>query len=109
MKPLYFIDGIEEKLTEYFTHNFPDELSDLASRVYMDEVNDIEIQTLETSNEGMRIIGYANMSVKLEYEPSDDQAEMYESFPVEFDITLDSSQEIKEVNKFLIDTATYYE
>ncbi|MEM6845519.1 MAG: hypothetical protein AAF632_25115 [Bacteroidota bacterium] len=101
------IEGIEKKLTEYFTRNFPSELSNLASRVRMGNVTDIEIQTLETSSEGMRITGYASISVDLDYES--ERVEMYESFPVEFDITLNSSQEVEKASKFLIDTAAYYE
>jgi hypothetical protein len=103
------IEGIEEKLTDYFVHNFPDELSDLASGVYMGKVTDVEIQTLETSGKGMRITGYANISVDLDCEPSHERIETYEIFPMEFDIFLDASQEVKEVKRLSIDTATYYE
>jgi hypothetical protein len=108
---------LAELISEYLLEEFPDELSELATHVRLDEVSDIELDSVEIKDLEIFVDGSGVVSVELQYGSDGDQArgdgvKTSDSFPFEFEVTLayrDEKLEITEVDKLKVDNSSFYE
>lgn len=109
------INGIEQLISNYVHNELPDELDELSSNTIPDEVADIDIDEITVSGNSIFVKGGGVVTVELQFGSEKDNNEgfkTYDNFPFDFDMTLEYNSnnklEIKKVNKFKIDTSSYY-
>jgi Holliday junction resolvase len=107
------IIGLDLLFYDQFINDIPEELMQLSQRTRVEEVSDIEIEVL-TLNDGENIYvkGKGLVSVTLESGIAEDIAEMEDSYPFTFEITLSASNkelEIVELLELIVDNSSFYE
>lgn len=112
------IEDIETLISNHIHNTLPFELDELSSHTRPDEVFDIDIDEINISGENIYVKGDGVVSVELQFGSDGDQDKgdgfkSYDNFPFDFEITLayNSKKELKivEVDKFDIDTSSYYD
>jgi Holliday junction resolvase len=107
------IIGLEQLFYDHFINDTPEELNDLSSGTRIEEVSDIEIDELTINNgEDINVKGKGIVSVTLEWGPKDDNAEMDDSYPFTFEVTLsaaDKKLQIIDILELKVDTSSFYE
>jgi len=106
------VDGLDNILLSYIIENFPDELDELSSHTLVESVDDVEVSAVDIDRGRIRVSGRGVVSVRLEYGSASDQEHDIgyasdDSFPFEFDITLDSNLEIVDVDHLEVDTSSF--
>lgn len=111
------IEGIEQLLTLWMLEHLPDELDQLSSHTFIEEVADIEIDEIMIKKSLIYVSGAGIVEVELQYGSDSDQLtgdgmKAGDSFPFNFDITLAFNRDMKlfieEVNELKVDTSSYY-
>ncbi|MFN8298324.1 MAG: hypothetical protein U0T75_04395 [Chitinophagales bacterium] len=111
------IEDIDTLITNYIHYELPTELDALSTHTRPDEVFDIDIDEINISGENIFVKGDGVVSVELQFGSDVDQDKgdgfkSYDNFPFDFEITLAYNSkkelEIVEVDKFDIDTSSYY-
>ncbi len=103
------IEGLEEKLLMFLSDNFPDDLDELSSHTHLQDVNDINIDSIQVTTEGVQVIGNGVVDVELNYGNNSEGINSNWSFPFSFDVTLDHKLEVSSENKIEIDTSSLSE
>jgi len=112
------IENLEMLINEYFHSEFPSELDVLSTHTRPDEFSDIEIDEINIADENIFVKGNGVVSVELQFGSDGDQSKgdgflSYDKFPFSYEVTLayNSDRELKiiEVEKFEIDTSSYYD
>lgn len=92
--------------------DLPEELDVLSAHTILDNVEVIDVDSIDIRPGGLRIVGSASVSVTLEYGGGEarDGLEMNDHFPLRFDLELDRSHESPSVVHHLeVDTSSFYE
>jgi Holliday junction resolvase len=112
------IDDFEILITNYIHSDLPSELDELSTHTRPDEVFDIDIDEINISGENIFVKGDGVVSVELQFGSDGDQNKgdgfkTFDKFPFEFEMTLayNSKRELEiiEVDKFDVDTSSYYD
>lgn len=103
------IEGLEEKLGTFLGENLPDELDELSSHTIIEAVNDINIESIRVTTEGVQVIGNGVVDVELNYGNNSEGVSSNWSFPFGFDVTLDHELEVSSNAKIHPDTSSWYE
>lgn len=92
--------------------NLPEELDVLSAHTILDNVEVIDIASIDIRPGGLRIVGSATVSVTLGYGGGEarDGLEMNDHFPLRFDVELDRSHEsVAVVHRLEVDTSSFHE
>jgi len=112
------IDDFEILITNYIHSDLPSELDELSTHTRPDEVFDIDIDKINISGENIFVKGDGIVSVELQFGSDGDQNKgdgfkNFDKFTFEFEMTLAYNSkrklEIIEVDKFEVDTSSYYD
>jgi Holliday junction resolvase len=112
------IDNIEQLISNYILNDLPSELDELSSHTRPDDVTDVDIDEITISENTIFIKGDGVVSVELQFGSDGDNdkgdgLKTYDNFPFEFEMTLEYNDnkelEIIDVDKFEIDTSSYYD
>lgn len=112
------IEELEVLLTHYILNDLPSELDELSSHTRLGEIYDIDIDEINISGENIFVKGDGVVSVELQFGSDSDQDKgdghkTYDNFPFDFEITLGYNSrkelEITEIDKFEVDTSSYYD
>ncbi|MDO4958191.1 MAG: hypothetical protein Q4E68_02905 [Prevotellaceae bacterium] len=105
-------EGLEQMLFDYLITDTPGELVSLGPHGAMIEyVEDVDLNTIKITDNEASISGTCNVEVEIEYD-QEDNLSFDMSFPATFDIVCENDGEtwsITEVNKFEVDTDSFYE
>jgi hypothetical protein len=107
------VDGLEKKLCNYLMENFPSELDEISTHTQIEEVSDVSVSSIVLGPSTTEIRGTALVGVQLVYGSESDRendsgAEMDDSFPFQFSLTLNEDREIGEVEELTVDTSDFY-
>ena len=108
------IEGLENEILEDMTsHGTPSELDELSTHTMVDEIVDIEIDSIDVKDTNIFISGSGTVGVTLRYgsdsdERHDDGSESLDSFPFTFDLTMTRDFKIEE-SEYRYDTDSFYE
>ncbi len=112
------IENFEQILWEYLLDNLPDEIDMLSTHSRIDEIIEIDLDEIEIKSKNIFVKGIGVLSAELQYGSDGDQAkghgfEMTDTYPFDFELTLeynaDKDLKIMEVDKFDVDTRSFYE
>ena len=89
-------DGLNELLYENIINNFPNELDILSTHTYIEEISDIDISSIEITDNGLKANGSGSMYLRLQYGSdsdikSDIGAEDYMTVDFFFKVTVNVS------------------
>jgi len=101
------IGGLDERLLASLTEDLPQELHDLATNVLIQDVSDLDIESLEVKEEAIRVKGDAVLDIHLEYGGGEEKDGMSTpaSLPFTYDIELDHKLNIAKIHEIKIDTS----
>lgn len=106
------IEGLEEELFDYLINNFPSELDILSTHTRIKDVSNIDIDKITVEPDMISVSGSATVEVSLQYGSDREQEEgdiMNDSFPLKFEVVLDSDLKIQDVQQMDIDTSSWFE
>ncbi len=104
------IDGIDDALLNYLLHEHPaQELMELSSDTQIENIHDVEIDSLTWHENEMQATGTAVVSAELSWAggESRDGAVTLADFPLTFKAILDSERKIKSA-EIRVDTSDWY-
>lgn len=105
-------EGLEQMLLDYLISETPGELVTLGPRGAMiEDVEDVDLNTIKITDNEAYISGTCNVEVEIEYDQEDNLG-FDMSFPAMFDVVCENNGDtwsIIEVNKFEVDTDSFYE
>jgi Holliday junction resolvase len=104
------IAGLDRELFDYLANNLPANLEQLSSGTRIENVVDVDIDSVEVTTEGIKVVGSGTVEVELAY-GSDTGQEGYSwstNFPLSFDIELNHNLYIQRVNDMDVDTSSFY-
>lgn len=104
------IDNIEGILYDHIMQESFSELEELAGRVSVDDISDVDIDSIEVNSSGIDVQGTGLLSASLEYGGGDhnDGLSVDYDFPFTFRITLNHDMNIVE-DEIDIDTSSFFE
>jgi hypothetical protein len=103
-------ENLSQIIFDYLIENIPSDLDSLSTHTRIEDVIDVDIDSVSITEYNIHIGGTASVEVELQYGSSREQeGELYDSFPLEFDLTLDREFNIEEVNNLSVDTSSFYE
>lgn len=112
------IAEIESLLFNALINRLPSELDELSTHTRIDEITEIDIDEISINGHAIFVKGDGVVSVELQIGSDGDLVrgdglESHESFPFDFEITLEynvnKGLEISEVDKFYVDTSSFYD
>lgn len=92
--------------------DLPSELDALSAHTVLDDVEVVDVDSVDIRPGGLRLVGSASVSVTLEWDGGEarDGAEMKDHFPLRFDLELDRSHEsVAVVHRIDVDTSSFYD
>jgi Holliday junction resolvase len=104
------IEDFESELLDYFfDHDTPNTLNNLSSGTRVEDVTDIEIETVELTRSGTRVRGRGYVDLELNYGGGveKDGVTAFDSLPFSFDVELDSDLHIVEMRGLTFDTSSF--
>jgi len=91
------------------SHGVPDQLDQLSSHTYLDEVVDVDVDSIDIDPERIKLKGTATVGVILgQGSESEDDNRLYDSFPFTFKITISHEMAVEDA-VYDFDTSSYYE
>lgn len=82
-------DGLENMLFDYLINHMPDELDILSTHTALEDINDLEINSISIVGDKIKIEGSARIDVELKYGSThDDIDEMNDSFEFVFRVNI---------------------
>ena len=89
-------DGLNELLYENIVNNFPNELDILSTHTYIEEISDIDISSIEITDNGLKVNGSGGIYLRLQYGSDSDiktdlGAEDYMTVDFFFKVTVNAS------------------
>lgn len=112
------IDNIDQILWEYLLTEIPDDIDMLSTHSKVDEIIEVDLDEIEIRGKTIFIKGDGVLSAELQYGSDGDQIrgdgfKMTDTYPFDFEFTLEYDQngdlKIIEVDKFDVDTRSFYE
>ena len=108
-----FIEGIEVILHQIL-HEDTSQVDNLATHVFLDEIYDVDISSVDIHTERIYVIGSGSVSYELQYgSDSDirhgDGVRSTEAFPFTFRLYLNHILDVDEVEEIDIVTSSFYE
>lgn len=110
------IDGIELELFNSFIEDVPNELDALSTHISIEEIIDVDIDEINISDKFIFVKGDGVVNIQLQFgsngdQDRDDGFKTYDSYPFDFDITMEYNDgfKITEINSLNIDTSSFYE
>ena len=102
-------DGIETLLRNFLSNNLPDELDRLSTHTRVDDVYDVEIQSISVKDEVIKLEGNATLVVELSYGSDKEAYEdvEHECFEFVFRVAISENKIIR--NYFKFDVEHFYE
>lgn len=110
-----FVEGLEEALCEEMERELPDDLDTLATHVRVEDVADVDVQTLTVQGNRLDCKGTGVVAVELQYgsdgdQDRDDGWKDTASFAFTFDVSLvvgDERIDEMEINEISVDTSDF--
>lgn len=106
------IDGIEEKIFDYIVSNgTPSDLDELSTNTTIDDIQNVTINRIEISHEGIWIDCEGQVSVDLSYGSGKDEESFGMTFPFLLKGTLEykgDELKLEDVEEFRADTSEFY-
>lgn len=106
------IDEFQTVLYQAIINYMPDELLELATHVYLDDVEEINFNKVVIEYGNISVRGNARVDVNLEYGSGSDGIVSSDSFPLEFKVDFSYSDknqiDISEDPEFKVDTSSFY-
>ena len=107
------VDRLQQHLLEYLMDRVPAELDQLSTHTRICGLSDVEISDLRMTQGEIRVSGTGSIDVQLQYGSGSDQdsgegAKLYDSYPLRFTATLESTGEFRSV-ELTVDTSSFYE
>lgn len=107
------IDGIENILYGILSEDMS-QVDGLATHVYLEEVADVDIGSVDIDKERIYVIGSGSVGYELQYGSDSDMdhgdgLRSTESFPFTFGIRLNHDLSVGEVGEIDIDTSSFYQ
>lgn len=105
------VEGLEHALRDYLIHGPPPhELDALSSHTRIDDLHDVDIESLTADAKGLHVSGQAVVSVELTWGGGEeaDGVTATAEFPLRFDLSLDRDMKIRDVNQVSVDTSGFY-
>jgi Holliday junction resolvase len=106
------VEEFESTLCEYLINNaFPEELYDIASAPAIDDVVDVDFNSLSVTKEEIRIKGTGTIEVTLRYGGGEerDGVTANDEYPLDFDVTMDHDLSIIDAETIRVDVSSFYE
>jgi len=104
--------GLDATLTQYLINNFPSELDTLSTHTRIEEVGDIDINSVIWSDRGVCVEGMGNISVSLQLGSDSENVDVPETtaaFPFTFKVLLNPDRTLEDVEELTFDTSSYFE
>lgn len=104
------INELSNTLFKYFQNEFPSELNQLSTHTRLEDISEVEIDSVNIARNEIHVRGSAYFEVELLYgsnSDNDGEAGQCQSYPFKFDVTLDSSINVIRVNECNIDTSSF--
>jgi hypothetical protein len=117
LNPPQYKDIIFEELDQIILddmmENLPDELDVLSTHTRMEEISDIEIDSIEITKDSIHVCGNARVGVSMQYGSDSDgegdgSNEFSDSYPFKFDLYLSKDFSLDEA-EYDIDNSSFYE
>lgn len=107
------IEGIENLLFQILL-NYTSQTDDLATHVTLDEVTDVDIDSIEINKDIIDVTGTGNASYELQYGSDsdvvhDDGLQSIETFPFSFRLYLGHDLKTANAEEIDVDTSSFYE
>lgn len=106
------IDEFQAVLYQALIDFMPDELVELATHVYLDEVDEINFDKVVIEYGTISVIGNARVDVNLEFGSGSDGFVSSDSFPLDFKVDFRYADNVKieilEDPEFKVDTSSFY-
>jgi hypothetical protein len=107
------IEGLEHLLAEAI-HKDPGPLDELSTHTLVDEVDDIQVNSLDIGFEGISVEGEGTVHVELNYGSESDResglgASSFDSFPFKFAVRLNGELQPLDEPEVSIDVSNFYE
>jgi hypothetical protein len=98
---------VQKKLLNYLVNeNFPaDELSEIGSKVYIQDLSDVEISSVTKDGDNFVVDGTAGLETVTDMGEGD---KLEDSYPLTFSIEFDGDGKIVRQHKSLIDTSSFF-
>lgn len=106
------IENLSSELLGYFVeHEMPEELAALSSELRVDELTDVEIESVDLRRSRVHVRGRGYVEVELDDGQGNERDGLTtsDSFPFSFDLELDQNLEIVKMNQLSVDTKAFYE
>jgi hypothetical protein len=106
------IENLETTLWDHMANLDPYDFSGLPGSVTLEEVSDIDIDSITVDESGIHIVGDATVSVDMAVGGGEakDGVNWSDSYPLEFDLVLDSTTlKIDSINSLNVDCSSFYE
>ena len=105
-------DGLENLLLDYLSNNFPSELDALSTHTVIEELSDVDIDSIQLSDDSIKVEGSAVIFVELSYGSTKDREdengyEDHDSFDFSFKVKIVNSEIVHAYFKF--DLEHFYE
>lgn len=108
------IEDITLAFHKYLNNNIPSEIDTLATHARIDDVSDIEVESVYVKKETIALSGSGFIGAELQHGSDsdadrDDGLQFSMTFPFTFDLTLNRDLDIEEVEELSVDTSSFYE
>lgn len=107
------IPGLDDLLSAYLAEHRTGELDDLPGVVRVAGVDNLDIDVVEITTDGIHLVGAGTVTVDIEYDGGEerDGLNLEVDFPLAFDITLSHALRIEDIhsNSIRVDTSGFYE
>lgn len=106
-QPRIHVEGLQDRLREYAVKGVFPQLEILSSAARVVDIGDLEVSSIEVTDQGTRLSGTGILYVELAYGGPRDHVGVRTDFPFSFDVSLSAELDAMEVNEFSIDTSAY--
>lgn len=106
-----FVEGLSETLHKAFLERLDSTaLASIAGHVEIEDVSDVEITSLNVHGEDTDVAGQGVIDVRLDYGGGEerDGVTSFDSFPFEFDMTLNAHHQVVEMRRLEVGTSSFY-
>jgi hypothetical protein len=105
------IPGLDELLYAYIAEHHTAELDDLPGAVRVDNIDNLDIDAIEITVDGIHLTGTGTITVEIEHDGGEarDGLSWETDFPFIFDVVLSHTLRIEQAPNFRIDTSSLYE
>jgi Holliday junction resolvase len=105
------VAGLERALHGFLVGQSPAHIAELATVTTLDRVSVTDLEAIEVTPDGIRVIGSGVLDATLEYDGQGSASglSMAVEFPLRFDVTLDHALQIVDAREIAVDTDAFAE